>query len=149
MKSAWIAVLALALEGCPGVTDATDEELSLSGKWSGSMTLSIGGQTGSVVQLLELAQSGETVTGSETYQGDTYSRRVQGSLVDATLTLVMTSPQKPQDDCHLYPWTWTYMASGGSLTLNSVSGMDCEGNGIGGHKRLTPVSGGSGKLSKQ
>ena len=87
------------------------------------------------------------MTGSVTAGGG--ADVLRGTLRGDQLTVVSTAQHDPQDDCDLHPVTLVFTASGDTLTLTSATGEDSEGDGAGGHSSLTPITGGTGTLTRQ
>jgi hypothetical protein len=143
-----LLLCALLAAGCDQLPtdDDDDGEINLTGRWSGGMSVTTATSSLNTAVTLVLSQSGTNVTGQMIFAGEEDIGVAAGTVEGNVLTVTGTAPPHPQDDCHLYPWTFRYTIGNDRLTAIGASGMDCEGNDAGGHSRLTPLTGATGVL---
>jgi hypothetical protein len=139
MRVLWIAAIGLILGGCTGSTGADDDSVDVTGKWSGTITVTMGGAPESTLQTLVLTQSGEAVTGTAQFGTDPELGNASGKLIAGTLNLDLRDPQSSTASCAL---NFKYSVTATTLTLTSASGQICD-NGT------KSVSGGSGTLTRK
>lgn len=146
-----LGLIALAtLIGCTDSTGNGNGSLSLTGTWSGTLTITTSSGPFVSAATLTLVHEGSGVSGTMVFADDDDNEplNVTGTLSGSTLTLVLTAIQSASDDCHLYPVTVVMGATASTLTAQSASGQVCDGDGMGGHEPLDPVSGASGTLRR-
>jgi hypothetical protein len=140
-----IAIAAVATTGC--ASDRVVEPGSVTGTWTG--TVVVGSRPSTLT--LALVQDGSSVSG--TAYGETPGDEpdeVSGSVSEGKLQLTITaSPDPAVDDCHLFPVYLTLDVQDDLLIITDASGLSCEGDGQGGHRSLSDITGASGTLNRK
>lgn len=128
------------------VTGTWSGIITPTGTWSGTPDEECGIGPANITYVL--SQSGNTVTGTYSMDGNPFAPIYSGFMSGNTLSITTFPQQMESDDCHLYGVTVTYTVSETTMTLTSASGTLCCGDGMGGHCALYTVTGGSGTLNR-
>jgi hypothetical protein len=146
--------LMLAATAC--ATDSTTEDgtqdANVAGTWKGSILLTAAGENQSYPQIFVLNQSGATVTGMANFDppDPNDAGTLTGTVAGSRLTFHITYASTPGvDDCGNYPVNGTATIDGGMMTITGGSATDCQGDGHGGHTRLTSYTFAGGTLTRQ
>lgn len=126
-----------------------DPPQGITGSWSGIGTVVLDGAPQQVPMRFQLVQQGARVSGCASLGGGGKpedEHDVSGTIDGASLSLTVTPRPAPGDDCDRFPVQFAMSVAGDALSLESVSGQACDGDGSGGHAALRPLSGGSGTL---
>jgi hypothetical protein len=154
-RAGWTLVLCGTLIACESETVGNDDETSpvnVTGTWRGSITGSTTEGTGAFSVIFQLTQSGSNVTGtadSDPHQQNTTAGAFTGTVSGRTLTGHAFGSSSPFDDCGNYAFDFVAEVNGGTMTVKSGSGYDCEGNSVGGHSKLLPLTVTGGTLTRQ
>jgi hypothetical protein len=128
------------------VTGMWSGTITRTGTWSGTPDSECLGDSANITYVL--SQSGNTVTGTYSFNNGLSTSIFSGFLSGNTLSITTYPQQLASDDCHLYSLTFVYTVTETTMTLTSASGTMCCGDGLGGHVALFNVTGGSGTLNK-
>jgi hypothetical protein len=150
LVSSCVAIAAVAVLGCS--SDRALEPGTVSGTWTGMVSVTTTTGLPQFTLTLTLLQEGSTVSGTA-YSGPVRPDEpdeVSGSMSDGTMELTLTTTPDPTvDDCHLFPVHLTFEVQDAVLVVTGASGTSCEGDGAGGHRALSDVIDASGTLHRR
>ena len=153
MRRQYRIIAASLLLGCGSDGGLAPNAVDVSGSWAGDLTYQTVVQTTNVAAFaFALVQTGSQVTGTDntaTGTGTASDATISGTQTGSSLSLTITASKVPGDDCHLYPVSLTFDVGNGVLTLKSISGVECRGDGKGGHRSLDPITGGTLTMRKK
>lgn len=116
------------------------------GTWTGALDVLIGGEPTTLQAAFHFQDALRAVSGCASFDGDE-AMELTGSIDGDDITLVVTAVPADSDDCHLFPVTFEFLATGEDrLELAGASGDVCDGDGAGGHEPLQSLQGVGGSL---
>lgn len=152
MRRQYRVIVATLLLGCGSDGGLATKAVDVSGTWGGTLTYQTAARTVVTPLGLTIVQTGSQVTGKmsgTTGAGAPSTGTVTGTQTGSSLSLTLTGSKSTLEDCDLYPVTLTFDVGTDALTLKSISGPDCRGDNMGGHRSLDPITGGSLTMKKQ
>ena len=148
-----LAVLIAACSGSDTTGTDTSQSINVAGKWRVAFIGNEAGQTVNFTGIMNITQNGANLTGTtddDPHQTNTTLGSLTGTMSGTTMTVHAFGTGSTQDDCNKYPFDFTaeIATSGATGTLKGGTGTDCQGDGKGGHSKLTAVTITGGTLTK-